>query len=183
MARLKAVAGNGSDWQAKTADPLLVVALASGATVKDAAERAGVSERTAWRRLADPAFLRCVAEAKADLVTRAVALLADGATKAAETLVAVMDCEEPRARIAAAKAVLELALPYRVVLLDEAAALRPWHREPTDMAEVFDTLQTTAVPDGPERALPALFDTAATDAASLPQAGANRVRTGGSLTR
>lgn len=152
------VAENGTDWQAQTGDPLLVVALAAGATVKEAAEKAGVSERTAWRRLTDAGFRRCVAEAKAALVTRAVATLADGATKAAETLVAVLESPDPRAQIAAAKVILDLALPYRAGLLAEAAALRPTVTVKEDLYRQLDEIGQTQKPVGPELALPALFD-------------------------
>ena len=131
---------------------MLVVALASGATVKEAAQQAGVSERTAWRRLADAGFKRCVVEAKAELVTRAVAKLSDGATKAVDTLLAVMDGEDPRARIAAARAVLEYALPARADLLAEAEALRP-----TEQSHDLPPLGRTR-PTGPASALPGLFD-------------------------
>jgi len=40
----------------KEADEALLQALACGATVETAAQRAGIGERTAYRRLADPEF-------------------------------------------------------------------------------------------------------------------------------
>jgi predicted DNA-binding transcriptional regulator AlpA len=63
MVKLQPVAEDGRDWQAQAVDPMLMVTLASGLTVKEAATRSGVSKRTAWRRLSDPAFPCCVAEA------------------------------------------------------------------------------------------------------------------------
>ena len=153
------VAENGTDWQAQTGDPLLVLALASGATVKDAAQQAGVSERTAWRRLDDDGFRRCVAEAKAELVTRALAKLADGASKAADTLLAVMDCQDdPRARIAAAKLVLDLAMPARQAFTAEADSLRPTRRVECSMDDRLAEFNTRDEATGPARALPVLFD-------------------------
>ena len=43
----------------KNADDAVLLALACGATVAQAAHRAGVSERTVYRRLKDPASRRC----------------------------------------------------------------------------------------------------------------------------
>ena len=46
----------GSRFVACSGDLQLQVALARGATVRDAANAAGVAERTAHRRLSDPSF-------------------------------------------------------------------------------------------------------------------------------
>jgi DNA-binding NarL/FixJ family response regulator len=46
----------GSGFVARSGDLQLQVALARGATVRDAANTAGVAERTAHRRLSDPSF-------------------------------------------------------------------------------------------------------------------------------
>jgi hypothetical protein len=46
---------------ARSSDELLLSALAAGSTVEEAARTAGVSTRTAYRRLADPAFARRLA--------------------------------------------------------------------------------------------------------------------------
>src|SRR5262249_42718410 len=48
-------------------DNALLLALASGQTVRDAARLAGIGERTATRRLADPAYRRRVAELRAEI--------------------------------------------------------------------------------------------------------------------
>jgi hypothetical protein len=45
----------------------LILALAAGATVREAAEQAGIGERTAHRRLADADFRRAVSEARGRL--------------------------------------------------------------------------------------------------------------------
>jgi hypothetical protein len=58
----------------------LLTALASGQSVKSAARAAGVSERTAFRRVADPVFRQAVSQARAELLARAVGLLADSAS-------------------------------------------------------------------------------------------------------
>ena len=41
---------------AQTVDSRLIEALLAGGTVRDAARQAGIGERTAWRKLADPGF-------------------------------------------------------------------------------------------------------------------------------
>ena len=48
-------------------DELLLSALAAGSSVEDAARTAGLSVRTAYRRLADPTFARRLAQARDDL--------------------------------------------------------------------------------------------------------------------
>jgi hypothetical protein len=67
-------------------DPALLLALASGQTVRDAARSAGIGERTATRRVADPDFRRWVAELRAEMIGRALGQLPDGITEAAGTL-------------------------------------------------------------------------------------------------
>ena len=95
-------------------DSPLVAALAGGATVRDAARQAGVSERTVYRRLDDPEFSRGVTEARAELVTRAVAMLAEAGTEAVRTLRALLaDGTPPAVRLGAARAVLELGTKLR----------------------------------------------------------------------
>lgn len=152
--RVEPVAVDGTDWRPRAGDPVLVVALARGATVAAAAVEAGLSERTAWRRLADPEVRRCVAEAQAALLQQAVAALAEAATQAVETLVAVMDCDDPRAATAAARAVLDYALPRQEQLEKQARNLR---RDPA--LETF-----VGRLEGPDYALPLLL------AAEVPDA-------------
>lgn len=57
-------------------------ALAAGATHADAAARAGVSEMTVSRRVADPRFRNQVAELRAVMLARAAARLSDAMTDA-----------------------------------------------------------------------------------------------------
>jgi hypothetical protein len=89
-------------------DGKLILALAAGATVREAAEQAGVGERTAHRRLADADFRRAVSEASGRMFDAALAGMAGLAGKAAETLERLMESEKPSVALAAAKAVLEL---------------------------------------------------------------------------
>jgi hypothetical protein len=65
----------------------LIRALAAGASVREAAERAGVDERTAHRRLADADFRRAVRAARDRRFDAARGRLAwSRASKAVETL-------------------------------------------------------------------------------------------------
>jgi len=57
-------------------DDELILALAAGATVREAAEQAGISERTAHRRLADADFRRAVDEARGRMFDAALGRLA-----------------------------------------------------------------------------------------------------------
>lgn len=148
------VAPVDTDWRPRAGDPALVIALARGATVADAAAEAGLSERTAWRRLAEPEVRRCVAEAQAALLQQSVAALADAATRAVETLVAVLDCDDPRAATAAAKVILDYALPRQEALERAAEALRP--RVVVSLDESLGSLVSTR-PGGPTLALPVLL--------------------------
>ena len=67
-------------------DAALLLALASGQTLRNAAAAARIGERTATRRMADPTFRRRVAELRAEMVGRAVGRMADGMADAADKL-------------------------------------------------------------------------------------------------
>jgi hypothetical protein len=98
------VAGSGR----VSADERLAAALAAGRPVPKAAKAAAVSERTAWRRLADPAFRRRVAELRGRMVERAVGRLADAMADAAARLRKILrESRDERVQVAACRAVLE----------------------------------------------------------------------------
>src|SRR3954464_15182527 len=95
-------------------DVVLVAALAGGATYEDAAKRAGVSERTVRRRLDDPAFKRQVDEARAEMLSQATARLTSAALDAVEALRGLCwGSDLDFARLAAARAILEVGAKYR----------------------------------------------------------------------
>jgi|SRR5215469_3997345 len=110
-------------------DDELLVALIAGANVREAAERAGVSERTAYRRLADADFRRAVSEARGRMFDTALGRLASLAAKAAETLERLMDSDQPSEALGAAKAVLQLG---------------PRLRESTELEERINRLEDEA---------------------------------------
>jgi hypothetical protein len=118
----------------RSADTLLVAALASGQPILEAARTAGISERTAYRRLQDARFRREVADARAGLLAQAVGQLADATTAAVSTLRALLDAEAETVRLGAARSILDTALrgaefcdlAERVRVLEgQAEAVRP----------------------------------------------------------
>jgi len=107
------VADHGRHQGRAGADAALVTALAVGATVEQAAERAGVSARTVHRRRGDADFKRRVDEARAELLGRAMARLSAACTTAVTTLTALLTAESESVRLGAARSVLDAALRWR----------------------------------------------------------------------
>jgi HEAT repeat protein len=106
-------------------DAAFVLALAAGQTARDAAQAAGIGERTAARRMADPAFRTRVSQLRGEMVTRALGRLADGMAEAAETVRALLQAESESVRLGAARSLLELGNKLResVELEERLAAL------------------------------------------------------------
>jgi hypothetical protein len=106
-------------------DTELMLALAAGQTVRDAARLACVGERTASRRVVDPAFRRRVAELRAGMVARAAGQLADGMAQAAATVRGLLTAESESVRLAAARTILEIGPKLReaVEVEDRLAAV------------------------------------------------------------
>lgn len=118
-------------------DAAFIAGLAAGSSVIAAAERAGISEATAHRRLRDPSFRRQLDEARAEIVARAVAALTAASVEAVQALRALLHSDLDFARLAAARAILELGvrmreqhdLTERVAALEAALEVRkeePW---------------------------------------------------------
>lgn len=105
----------------------LVNALAAGSSVAEAAERAGVSAKTAYRRLREPEFKAKITVARDALFADAVGKLADAASAAIATLVDLLGSSSPTARLGAARAILEhgpklrdqVELEARITVLEE----------------------------------------------------------------
>jgi hypothetical protein len=110
------MAGNGR----KTGDEGLVIALAGGASVREAAEASGLSERTIYRRLEDPAFRQQVQDVRGEFVRQAVGRLAAASTEAVATLRALLNADGESARLGAARSILELGSKLRESLELEA---------------------------------------------------------------
>lgn len=112
--------GGGSGRRAPEGEGL-VLALACGATVEAAARQCGVSDRTVYRRLEDPAFKARVQEVRGEMVRRSAGLLTAAAGQAVQTLLALQrEAMPPAVRLGAARAVIELGLKVREVAELEA---------------------------------------------------------------
>ena len=91
-------------------DSTLQIALAAGATVSQAAGKAGLSERTVYRRLQDPTFHQRIDALRADMVQRAAAVLIAATLLAVKTLIELQDPKTPAfARRRAARDILEMS--------------------------------------------------------------------------
>jgi hypothetical protein len=99
----------------KKAEQALLLALAFGATVENAARKAGMSERTAYRRLADPAFQARLEQARLETLVRTAGMLTGAALGSVKTLVDLhQDVSVPSAvRRGAARDLLEMTIKYR----------------------------------------------------------------------
>src|SRR5262245_57841916 len=101
-----------TECQAAGADDILVPRLAGRDEVSEAAAAAGMSERTAYRRLAQPGFRQKVAEVRGRLVARAHGRLAAGMTEAADALRGLVASRDECVRHQAARTLLEMAVRF-----------------------------------------------------------------------
>ncbi len=125
----------------KQAEEALVSALASGATVEDAARRCGIDEKAVRRRLTDEKFRKRIVAARAALTERTCGLLTAAGLAAAEALVELARGDGPPAvRLAAAKAVLDAGLKLREVVDLEARV--------DDLERQLDAQEAAAPPPG-----------------------------------
>jgi transposase-like protein len=86
-----------------------VIALASGETVAAAAAKAGVAERTLYRWRNEESFRREVAQARAEMFSRALGYMAEGAVSGALVLRQLcLKATSETVKLGAARALLEL---------------------------------------------------------------------------
>jgi hypothetical protein len=99
----------------KGADRALLQALAFGASVEHAARKAGMSERSAYRRLDNPAFLEQLDQLRADMVQRTAGMLTGAGMGSVKVLVDLQgDVSVPASvRRRSARDVLEMGLKFR----------------------------------------------------------------------
>ncbi|HYT92365.1 MAG TPA: hypothetical protein VEL76_26865 [Gemmataceae bacterium] len=97
----------------RNADEALALAVATGQTLRDAAQAVGIGERTAARRWADAAFRQRVAQLRGDLVQRSLGRVADGMAEAADVLRQSLAAESENVRLGAARSLLELGVKLR----------------------------------------------------------------------
>ena len=93
----------------RTAEEKLIAGLAAGKTIGEAASIAEISERTAHRRLADPAFRQRVMEVRHSAIASATAVLLAGMKDASRVLNLLLVHENPRIQLTAAVKSIELA--------------------------------------------------------------------------
>lgn len=94
-------------------DDAFVIALASGQTVRAAAASANISERVAYRRLADPVIVAKVSQLRAEAMEAAAGSLAATMSAAIHRIRVLVDSENPQVALSAARAVLDYALKLR----------------------------------------------------------------------
>lgn len=89
-----------------------ILALLTEPTIKAAAQKAGVGERTVHTWLDEPAFSKAYAKARREATRRAVARLQQYSDTAAAVLLEIMATKSnhPSVRLAAAKTVLEFSI-------------------------------------------------------------------------
>jgi hypothetical protein len=99
----------------KKAERTLLQALASGFTVENAAHKAGYTERTVYRRLAEPAFTKQVSQLRWEMVQRTAGMLTGAGMNSVKTLVDLQqDVSVPAGvRRRAARDVLEMGKMLR----------------------------------------------------------------------
>ena len=98
----------------KKADEKLLLALACGATVEAAARQFKLSERSVYRRLADPEFRQRLREVRSDMVHRSSGMLTAAGGESVKTLLELQKPSVPPAtRLGAARATIELGMKVR----------------------------------------------------------------------
>ncbi|WP_428306755.1 hypothetical protein [Lacipirellula sp.] len=98
----------------------LILALATGASLREASALSGFSVRTAQRRTSQPDFRQKVSAARDELWGAAVGKLANAATTAVDTLEELMGCDNAKVRLGAARAILATSPKLREVIEHEA---------------------------------------------------------------
>jgi hypothetical protein len=98
------------------AEERLLNALAAGRSVREAARAAAISERTAYRRLANPGFQKRLAALRDELITSALAELVGCASEAVCTLKGLLEAADARVQLGAVRTVLEQVLKLREAL-------------------------------------------------------------------
>jgi hypothetical protein len=90
----------------------LAILVASGKTIKSAAEQVGCGGRTAYRVASSDKFRTRVAELRSEITAASVGVLTEGAAQAASTLVSLLsEAHEASIRLQASKAILAAVGP------------------------------------------------------------------------
>jgi hypothetical protein len=98
----------------RNADDAVLMALACGSTVENAAAKVGVNPRTIHRRLKTPAFRVRLKKLKSEMIQRTGSMLTAAGLESVKTLLSLQEKAVPPAtRLGAARAVLELGVRIR----------------------------------------------------------------------
>ena len=103
-----------ADKPRKKAEDALLLVLACGATVENAARQCGLCERTVYRRLESPDFIQRLKQLRADMVQRTAGSLTAASSESVRTLLELQKPSVPPAvRLGAARSVLEIGIKLR----------------------------------------------------------------------
>jgi hypothetical protein len=98
----------------RKADTALVLALACGASAESAAQKTGLSLRTVYRRLAEPAFRGQVKDLRAEMARRLAGMLTAAGIGSVKTFTTLQDSAASESvRLGAARAIVELGCKLR----------------------------------------------------------------------
>jgi hypothetical protein len=98
----------------KNTDDSLLAALACGAALEHAARSAGMSVRTAQRRMKEPDIRQRLQQVRATMVERTSGMITAAGMEAVKTLITLQDPSTPAGvRRAAAQTILEVGLKLR----------------------------------------------------------------------
>jgi hypothetical protein len=130
-------AGNGGKRPQR--EELAIAALLSEPTVEAAAKRAGISESTLLRWMAEPVFREQYRAARRAVVEGAIGRLQQASTQAVDALARNLTCGNPAVEVGAAKAIFELTAKGM---------------EQLDFAERLEAIEKVLGPDMPKGAKP-----------------------------
>jgi len=91
----------------------VLLLLAGGRTVRDAAVKSGVGERTIHRWRQEPAFRERERQLRAEMLAQGLGRLVEGMTEAAGVLRALLTSKNEQVRLAAARSVIQLGNDLR----------------------------------------------------------------------
>lgn len=133
------------------ANEALILALASGVTVEAAARQAGVSERTAHRRMKDPSFRQRIHQVRAEMVGQGAGRLTAAAMNAIDTLQGLLAAESESVRLGAATKIIELGSKLRegAEMEERIAALEQALRDKDDANDKGKPGEETGFAGGP----------------------------------
>jgi hypothetical protein len=102
-----------SDTPRKSRDAIIVMLMAAGRTIESTATAAGVSPATICRRLRKPEFQDRIQVARARFAADAGARLGSMMGKASDVLARLLDSQNEKIKLAAAREVLTLGVKLR----------------------------------------------------------------------